>query len=154
VAGSATADDIGVHAEPYAGVATRAVALAFDVIVAQLIALIVFGILALVGTLVDVQFDTAEKVVVAGGWALTNLAYFVLFWTMTGQTPGMQLMRIRVVTAAGRTPGLVRAVVRVIALGWCIVPLFLGFAPVLFDRRRRGLHDMLAGTVVLYSEPV
>jgi uncharacterized RDD family membrane protein YckC len=39
----------------------------------------------------------------------------------------------------------------VIGLGLAIVPLFLGFVPVLIDRRRRGLHDFLAGTVVLYD---
>jgi uncharacterized RDD family membrane protein YckC len=32
-----------------------------------------------------------------------------------------------------------------------IVPLFAGFLPVLIDERRRGLHDMLARTVVLYE---
>ena len=44
-----------------------------------------------------------------------------------------------------------RSVVRVIGLGLAIVPLFLGFVPVLIDARRRGLHDFLAGTVVLYA---
>ena len=29
-----------------------------------------------------------------------------------------------------------------------IIPLFAGFLPVLFDRRRRALPDYLAGTVV------
>ena len=41
---------------------------------------------------------------------------------------------------------------RLIGLGLAIVPLFLGFLPVLVDARRRGLHDFLAGTVVLYAE--
>jgi hypothetical protein len=34
-------------------------------------------------------------------------------------------------------------------LALCIVPCFAGFIPVLFDRRRRGLHDYLAGTSVV-----
>jgi uncharacterized RDD family membrane protein YckC len=29
------------------------------------------------------------------------------------------------------------------------LPLLLGFVPILFERRRRGLHDMLAGTIVV-----
>jgi uncharacterized RDD family membrane protein YckC len=29
------------------------------------------------------------------------------------------------------------------------LPLFAGFLPVLFDDRRRGIHDMLAGSVVV-----
>ena len=34
-----------------------------------------------------------------------------------------------------------------------IVVLFAGLLPVLVDRRRRGLYDMLAGTVVESTEP-
>jgi uncharacterized RDD family membrane protein YckC len=34
---------------------------------------------------------------------------------------------------------------------FAIIPAFLGLAPILFDERRRGLHDFLAGTTVVYS---
>jgi uncharacterized RDD family membrane protein YckC len=78
--------------------------------------------------------------------------YFVLFWSTAGQTPGMRLMGLRVMTPRGEHPGVARSVVRLIGLGLAIVPLFLGFLPVLVDARRRGLHDFLAGTVVLYAE--
>jgi uncharacterized RDD family membrane protein YckC len=30
-----------------------------------------------------------------------------------------------------------------------VLPLFAGLLPILVDARRRGLHDMLAGTVVV-----
>jgi uncharacterized RDD family membrane protein YckC len=33
-----------------------------------------------------------------------------------------------------------------------IVPLLVGLLPVLFDDRRRGVHDMLAGTVVISDD--
>jgi uncharacterized RDD family membrane protein YckC len=36
-------------------------------------------------------------------------------------------------------------------LALCIIPAFLGLVPVLFDARRRGVHDMVARTVVLYN---
>ena len=42
-----------------------------------------------------------------------------------------------------------RALVRLVALTLCAIPLFAGFLPILFDDRRRGFHDMLAGTVVV-----
>jgi uncharacterized RDD family membrane protein YckC len=79
-------------------------------------------------------------------------AYFVLFWTTTGQTPGMRLMQLRVVTATGAPPRFWRSVLRLIGLGLAIVPLFAGFLPVLVDDRRRALQDFLAGTVVLYAD--
>jgi uncharacterized RDD family membrane protein YckC len=33
-----------------------------------------------------------------------------------------------------------------------IVPLFLGYLPVLFDGRRRGVPDLVAGTAVVYDD--
>ena len=41
---------------------------------------------------------------------------------------------------------------RFVGLVLAIVPLFAGFLPVLFDARRRGLQDFLAGTTVLYVD--
>ena len=80
------------------------------------------------------------------------MSYFVLFWTSTGQTPGMRALGLRVITADGGGVGLGRALIRVIGLGLAIVPLFAGFLPVLVDDRRRALQDFMAGTVVVYSE--
>ena len=137
---------------PYAGVATRAVALALDAAVAQAIVFAGGAVIALVGSLVaDVRFDTLARLLAAVAWIVVVASYFVLFWSTAGQTPGMRLMGLRVVTAGGGHPGIKRSVVRVIGLGLAIVPLFLGFLPVLIDQRRRGLPDFLAGTVVLYD---
>ena len=52
----------------------------------------------------------------------------------------------------GSPPSVGRALVRLVGLVLAIVPLFAGFLPVLFDRRRRGLQDYLARTVVLYAD--
>jgi len=137
---------------PYAGIATRAVALAIDVAIAQVILLFGGAVLALVASLVGgVQFDTLAKILAAVAWVAVVGFYFVLFWSTAGQTPGMRLMALRVMTAAGVHPGVTRSIVRLVGLGLAIVPLFAGFLPVLFDERRRGLHDLLAGTVVLYA---
>ena len=81
-------------------------------------------------------------------WLLLSGSYFVLFWSTAGQTPGMRLMHVRVLDRHGDPPGLGRSLVRFVGLLLAIVPLFAGFLPVLFDERRRGLHDYLAGTVV------
>ena len=139
---------------PYAGIATRAVALAIDVAIAQAIVLTGGAVLALVGSLVgDVQLDRVGRLVAALAWAVVVGAYFVVFWSTAGQTPGMRALGLRVVAGDGPpTPG--RAFVRVIGLALAIVPLFAGFLPVLVDNRRRGLHDFLAGTVVVYDEGV
>ena len=53
-------------------------------------------------------------------------------------------MRLRVIDRSGEPPHLARALLRVVGLGLAIIPLFAGFLPVLFDARRRGIHDLLA----------
>jgi uncharacterized RDD family membrane protein YckC len=138
---------------PYAGVATRAVALALDAAIAQVIVFAGGAVLALVASLVgDVRLDTLGRILAAGAWLTVVGLYFVLFWTGAGQTPGMRVMGVRLITYDGRLPSVSRSLVRLVGLGLAIIPLFLGFVPALIDRRRRALPDFLAGTVVLYGQ--
>jgi uncharacterized RDD family membrane protein YckC len=144
---------LGAPPLPYAGLATRAVALAVDVAIAQVIVFAGGAVIALVGSLVGgMEFDTLGRFLAAIAWGAVVGFYFVLFWSTTGQTPGMRLMALRVVDASGNHPGLGRSIVRLIALGLCIIPLCAGFLPVLVDDRRRGCHDMLVHTVVVYDQ--
>lgn len=137
---------------PYAGIATRALALAIDGALIQVVVFAGGAVLALVGSLVtDVQLGTGGKIVAATVWVLTVDVYFVAFWTATGQTPAMRLMELRVLGPDGEPPGVGRSIVRMVGLYLAIIPLFAGFIPVLIDDRRRGLHDMLAGTVVVHA---
>jgi uncharacterized RDD family membrane protein YckC len=155
VAQAPAAHDVTFHPVPYAGVATRAIALAVDGIIVQGTLLVLAAMTSLVGQLVGgVHLGTVGKMIAASAWALITATYFVAFWSLDGQTPGMRAMHVTVTTAHNHEPpGVVRSIIRVIALGLCIIPCFLGFLPVLFDDRRRGLHDMAARTVVRYAEP-
>ena len=138
---------------PYAGVATRALALAIDVAIAHVIVFAGGAVLALVASLVDdVRLDTLGRILAAGAWLTVVGLYFVLFWAGAGQTPGMRIMGVRLITYEGRLPSVGRSFVRLVGLGLAIIPLFLGFVPALVDARRRALPDFLAGTVVLYGE--
>jgi uncharacterized RDD family membrane protein YckC len=139
---------------PFAGIASRAVALAADVVVANVIVFAGGAILALVGSLVgDIGFeDTLVRLFAAAAWTAVVGAYFVLFWSTAGQTPGMRLMGLRVMTNDGSHPSAGRSIVRLVGLALAIVPLFMGFVPVLVDERRRALQDYMAGTVVLYAD--
>ena len=136
-----------------AGVASRGVALAIDVAIAQAIVFTGGAVFALVASLVgdNLKFDTVGRLLAAGAWALTVAAYFVLFWSTAGQTPGMRLLALRVMGTDGGHPGVGRSILRLVGLGLAIIPLFAGFLPVLVDQRRRGLHDFMAGTEVTYE---
>ncbi|HVP60223.1 MAG TPA: RDD family protein [Myxococcaceae bacterium] len=77
--------------------------------------------------------------------------YRVGFWTVTGRTPGMALLGLRLLRTDGRPVGLATAIRRwALRLG-SILALGLGFLPILFSARRQALHDRLAGTVVVHD---
>jgi uncharacterized RDD family membrane protein YckC len=145
-----------VPGSPYAGIATRAVALAADMAIVQAIVFAGGAVFALVASLVGgLEMGSLARILAAVAWAATVCTYFVTFWATVGQTPGMRMMDLVVSTSEGGSPGVGRSIVRVIGLALAIIPLFAGFLPVLVDDRRRGLHDLLAGTVVLHrgAEP-
>ena len=80
---------------------------------------------------------------------LLEIVYFAGFWSLEGQTPGMRLMRLRVLGPDGSRPASAARCCAWSARGCAIVPLFAGFLPVLVDDRRRALQDFIAGTIVV-----
>jgi uncharacterized RDD family membrane protein YckC len=145
-----------VAAPTYEGLVTRAIAFAIDAAIIDVIALVVGVGLGLALSILDVGHDTQVVLLAIGGAAFVvwSIAYFVTFWSTTGQTPGNRLMRIRVCCAddgAALKPR--RALLRFGALILAALPLCAGFLPILVDNRRRGVHDMLAGTVVVGAIP-
>ena len=90
---------------------------------------------------------SADATVLEGAWpSLVVLALeHVVLVALMGQTFGMRLLGLKVVRLADvtRPPGIVTALLRTLPL-----VLTLGVAA-LFSRDGRGLHDLLAGCVVL-----
>ena len=84
-------------------------------------------------------------------FTLSTILYYVFFWTILGQTLGMVLLGLRVVTVEGRSLTVWRAILRFIGYMIAALPFFLGFAWILVDDRRQGWHDKLAGTYVAYT---
>src|SRR3954471_23292336 len=98
----------------YAGIATRGIALAIDAAIANGIFLVGAALLGLVGSLVgDLRPQWLVALLAAVGWSLAVGGYLVLFWTTTGQTPGMRMMHLRVVTYRGGGAHFLRALIRI-----------------------------------------
>jgi uncharacterized RDD family membrane protein YckC len=137
----------------YAGVVSRAIALAIDAAVVQGALLLTAALLGLVASLVGgITLGTVAQLAAAAAWLVATAAYFVIWWSLTGQTLGQRAMQLVVLTADGTgPPPPMRSTVRVLWLGLCILPLFAGFLPALVDDRRRGLHDIVAGTIVVHA---
>ena len=107
-----------------------------------------FAARVLTGT--DIAWNRGDTWVVIGyaAWAFT---YFAYCWAASGRTAGMALFGVRVVRDDGTDASGRRAVVRTLALPLSFLFLGLGFAGILLGDRRRALHDVIAGTAVIYS---
>ena len=86
--------------------------------------------------------------------ALPLLAMIVL-WRYRSATPGLMLMSAKIVDAATLAPATVgklslRAVVLLVM--WLLFIPLIGVIWIAFDKRKRGWHDMIAGTVVVRDE--
>jgi uncharacterized RDD family membrane protein YckC len=136
----------------FAGAATRAAAFGIDAAVVLLAFVSLSAMVALISTLVGtLQPQWLVGLLLMSGLLLLAGIYFVTFWSGAGQTPGMRLLRLRLLGPGSRPPSVGRALVRGVGTVIAIVPFFAGYLPVLFDDRRRGLPDLLAGTVVVYE---
>jgi uncharacterized RDD family membrane protein YckC len=75
--------------------------------------------------------------------------YQLYFGGISGQTMGMRLMGIRLISQRGTTPGATRGMVRLLAMAPSVLPAGLGWIWALFDREHRALHDHIAGTYLI-----
>jgi uncharacterized RDD family membrane protein YckC len=154
-AGKALDRRLAARASSGAGVASRGVALFVDALAVVAVTFIIGAAVGLVASIAGgIRPDWLAGLLLGLGQVVVSFAYFTLFWSTAGQTPGMRLMGVRVRPDRAEGPlATWRALVRTAGLALAIIPCFLGFVPALFDRRRRALPDYLAGTVVVYDEP-
>jgi uncharacterized RDD family membrane protein YckC len=137
----------------YAGVATRSAGFAVDVVfIAATFALgsaVVERLLPLfLGRdvrLSDSQLVSSIALVV---WAFTYCAYPL---GVTGRTFGMAILGLRAVRSDGSdlSPG--RAAARVLVFPVSLLLIGLGFILIVVRRDHRTLHDLIAGTAVVYA---
>lgn len=92
--------------------------------------------------------DLATLVIFCVPWIVA--LYFVAFWRWRGQTPGKWLLGIRVIRVGGGKLRVGQALLRLIGYLLSALPFYLGFLWIL-GPERRGLHNRLAGTAVIYT---
>jgi uncharacterized RDD family membrane protein YckC len=125
-----------------AGFATRALGLLIDFAILDAATLATGPAITWAAGLLGVQFSPSAPVV---------SVYLVTFWILTGQTPGMRFMGIRVTDLRGGRPGLVSSLRRLAGIYPAALLGGAGFLLVLVDDRRRGLHEHVAGTLVIHD---
>jgi uncharacterized RDD family membrane protein YckC len=85
------------------------------------------------------------------GYMAANIGYQVFFLGKYGATPGKMACRLRVVTAEGGTIGYGRATGRAFAEILSGMICDIGYLIVAFDKQKRGLHDHICSTRVVYK---
>lgn len=77
-----------------------------------------------------------------------------VFWrNFRGATPGKKMMGIHIVDAKTLQPiTTTQAIVRFLGYIVSTIPLCFGFIMIAFRKDKRGLHDLLAGTCVIYDK--
>ena len=128
-----------------------------DLIVASLLVLVIMiGLGIIAGALAFAGLDALGALTVFALVIVTfvvSLGYFPWFWWRSGQTPGMRLFRLRVVRDRDGGPisgG--QAVLRLIGYWINQFVFYIGFIWIFVDSRRRGWHDLIAGTIVIEEE--
>ena len=153
----------------FAGNGARLGAYVLDVVILGVVvtAIVILSTLPMIGTLLGHAGDQPDYWSNSNTWSqlgagiglliiglvvasIVGLVYFPWFWARGGQTPGMRAAGIRVVRDRDGGPidgG--TAVVRLVGFWVSGAVFYLGYVWVLIDPRRRGWHDLLAGTCVI-----
>lgn len=146
--------------ENYAGFWVRLAAYVIDSVIVAIGLLVVrlawIGIGALIsGTILDenVLFHYSLKDIVL---YIFKVMYFALLTWCTGTTIGKRLMNLRVVPAdRNEKLSFVDVLYReTVGRFLCVISIWIGYIIVGIDKEKRGFHDMLCDTRVVYEKKV
>jgi uncharacterized RDD family membrane protein YckC len=137
----------------YAGSVSRFTAYSIDLVISTAVfvlalAAISWGVRIVAGH--DVSWNRSNVVVavIFVGW---QFLYFGYSWAVSGRTAGMAVLGIRVVRADGTVLPPKQAVVRALVFPLSFLLFGLGFLGILVQHEHRALHDLIAGSAVVYS---
>jgi uncharacterized RDD family membrane protein YckC len=137
----------------YAGIVTRFAAFVVDVLtIAILFSLGGLVVEYVLTVLLRERVRLSEAPVVSTialvAWVVFYFAYPL---AASGRTFGMAALGVRAVRADGADLSAWHAVLRVLALPLSFLLLGFGFLLIVLRRDRRALHDLIAGSAVVYS---
>ncbi|MCI5071753.1 RDD family protein [bacterium] len=139
------------------GASRRFAAAIVDNVITSLLTIPLSIISGLVIALFNLQ-AMGESVVALVTYLLTYgilVFYFGWFYKNKGATPGKLLMKLQVINLeTGGRIGYGRTFLReIIGKFFAAVILGIGFFMIIFRKDRRGLHDLIANTQVVYTGP-
>jgi uncharacterized RDD family membrane protein YckC len=82
---------------------------------------------------------------------ILNATYTIGFWVGQGATPGKMAVGVKIVMANGLPIEFGAAFLRYFGYIACALTFGIGYLMIAFTAEKRGLHDFIAGTVVIKS---
>lgn len=77
----------------------------------------------------------------------------ISFWVYKQATPGKMVLKLIIVDAkTGNKASLKQYIIRYVGYLISLIPLGLGYLWIIWDPKKQGWHDKLAGTVVIKTE--
>ena len=135
-----------------AGLATRLVAAGIDLALLFGAYSLISSVLAsLVSAVFGQPLSLPAVIILSVLGVLAGGGFFAAFWALAGQTPGMRFLSIRLTHHGSTEITFGCAVRRVLGLILALLPLGIGYLAILRDPRRRGWHDRMTGTEVIYD---
>ena len=137
----------------YAGSVSRFLAYVIDLVVSSglfALGLAAASLVAQVVTGHSVSWNRTN-IVVAVIYVAWEFFYFGYSWAASGRTFGMAVLGVRVVRADGKGLDPWRGVLRAVVFPLSFLLCGLGFLGILVQREHRALHDLIAGSAVIYA---
>lgn len=137
----------------YAGMVSRFCAYLIDITLSGLLfGALMWLVLTALGVVTGHSWQASDHgVIVTTIYVAWLFTYFALPLAMTGRTAGKGILGLRVVRADGVDLDPARAAVRTLVYPLSFLLFGLGLLLGLVQRERRCLHDLLAGTAVVYA---
>lgn len=114
-----------------------------------------------IATLIDVIILDVPTILIAWLLFMTKISALVflvfiaetvfIVWTtgFKGGTPGKLLLGIKIVDLKGKNIGVARSTLRYLAKLVSYSALLLGILMIIWDKKKRGWHDKVSGTLVV-----
>lgn len=129
----------------YAGFGFRLLAYLIDTVIIMVVNFILGMILSVI----------AKDVANLAGWVISlgiGIAYYIYFWTKDGQTPGKKVFNLKVQKVDGSKLDVISALLRYVGYFVSGLCLGIGFLWIIWDPKKQGWADKIAGTVVVTTK--
>ncbi|MBN2134586.1 MAG: RDD family protein [Acidobacteria bacterium] len=99
-----------------------------------------------------IQFGNNAYIIISIGFFIIALLYFPISWATKGTTPGKAILKLYIFRNSTATTPLsfISALIRFVSYIFSMI-LFIGFIMIAFRKDKRGLHDLIASTVVYHK---